>query len=270
MSKTTTEVAVKQQTSVALTAGNLNIEEDAGSGFENADKDSYAIPFLRILQSGSPQCKKSEAEYIKGAEEGDFYNTVTKKVYKGENGVNLIPAHYDRKFTEWAPARGGFKGEHLPSDPVLTHAVKKVSDDGREALTLPNGNVLTDTRYHFCLHIEDDGSFAPVLICMSSSGIRKSKRMMTELNGKKIKNAEGRSFTPPMFLNKLHLKSVPESNDQGSWFNYEPVLNGLLDITNDNDAELYQVAREFRNSITSGKVEVKHEGEDVTATTDRF
>lgn len=239
-------------------------------GFENADKDSFAIPFLRVLQSGSPQCKKSTPEYIKGAEEGDFFNTVTKEVFPGAEPLNLIAVHYDRKFVEWAPNRGGFKGEHLPSDPILQRAVKKVNDEGKEQLTLPGGNTIADTRYHFCLQVREDGTYTPVLICMASSGLKVSRRLMTELNGVKIRNGQGRMFTPPMFLNKISLTSVAESNDQGDWFNYDPTLDGTLDITDENDAELYLAARAFRDSITSGKVTVKHseegeEGEGSTA-----
>ena len=48
--------------------------EDAGTASENMTADDMLIPRLRILQSGSPQVKKSEGAYIKGAEEGCAYN----------------------------------------------------------------------------------------------------------------------------------------------------------------------------------------------------
>lgn len=258
--KTSSEVVVKKD--YALATADINIEGDSGAGFENTDKDTFAIPFVRILQSGSPQCKKSTPDYIKGAEEGDFFNTVTKEVIKGEIGFTFIPAHYDRKFVEWKPNRGGFAGEHLPSDPILQRAVKKVNDENKEQLVLPNGNSISDTRYHFGLHVKEDGTFTPILVCMSSSGLKVSRRMMTELNGVKIKNAEGRQFTPPMFLNRIQMTSIAESNDQGDWCNYNPTLDGLLNIADPDDAELYLAAKAFRDSIYSGKATVVHdEGE---------
>ena len=70
-----TEIALRQaQELAAFEAQQL---EEAGSGFEEATSDSYAVPFLQVLQSGSPQCKKSDGKYIKGAEEGMIFNTVT-------------------------------------------------------------------------------------------------------------------------------------------------------------------------------------------------
>ena len=95
-------------------------QTDAGTGFEEAGKESFAIPFLKLLQSLSPQCKKNEPEYIKGAEEGDFFNTVTEKVYpndspegvKGALGVMFIPCYYRPVFNLWQTKLdgGGFRG----------------------------------------------------------------------------------------------------------------------------------------------------------------
>ena len=53
---------------------------DQGTGLEDASAEDYAIPFLRILQGGSPQVKKSEGKYIQGSEEGDIFNTVSIKI----------------------------------------------------------------------------------------------------------------------------------------------------------------------------------------------
>lgn len=253
-------MAVRNQ-STELVANGISIEEDAGQGFENADKDSFAIPFLRILQGLSPQCNKANPEFIRGAEQGMLFNTVTKECLAADDeteGINMIICHFDRKFTEWAPSRGGFRGEHHPSSAILSQATERINDEGKRELVLPNGDSIQDTRYHFCLVLNDDGSTTPVLICMSSSGIKKSKRMMTELNAVKVKNADGRMFTPPLFYSIINMKTVAESNDQGDWFNYDPTIVRQLDITDEADAELYMQAKAFRDSISKGNVKVNH------------
>ena len=81
MAKAETAVAVKEDTAMVAAQS-----EDSGSGFEETSAESFAIPFLSILQSGSPQCKKSDGAYIKGAEEGMLFNSVTGDMY-GEEGV---------------------------------------------------------------------------------------------------------------------------------------------------------------------------------------
>jgi hypothetical protein len=252
--------AVKAKTDVVVANG-IDLGEDAGMGFENTDKDSFAIPFLRILQGQSPQCNKANPEYIKGAEQGSFYNTVTKEVIPVDESttIELLLCHYDRKFTEWAPNRGGFRGEHHPSEPILQKAVEKINDEGKRIMVLPNGNSIQDTRYHFCLRIKEDGSTEPVLASISSSGIKKSKRLLTELNGLKLRNAEGRLFTPPMFLSVIHATTVAESNDEGDWFNWDFTVDRKLDINNEGDAELYMQAKAFRDSVAKGAVKVVHD-----------
>src|SRR4051812_27693664 len=45
-------------------------------GFEKGD---VALPFMRVLQSNSPQVKPKNAKYIDGAQEGFFFNSATNK-----------------------------------------------------------------------------------------------------------------------------------------------------------------------------------------------
>lgn len=71
-------------------------EGDAGGGMEGTDFDSFAVPFLVVLQSMSPQCKKSDGAYIEGAEEGMIFNTASGEVFDGEEGVMLVPFAYRR------------------------------------------------------------------------------------------------------------------------------------------------------------------------------
>src|SRR3990167_10124688 len=136
MSKTK-EVAVKEEMT-ALPALQMDFEADAGKGFENADKDAYAIPFLSILQSGSPQCKKSEGAYIKGAEEGMLYDTVTGDIYPGDVGLSVVPVHYRRAFVEWRnrdEGGGGFGGEHDAAEGAALLRQTTRNDKGQDVLS---------------------------------------------------------------------------------------------------------------------------------------
>lgn len=255
-SKTSSKIAKKETT--ALSTDVIDLQADAGQGFEQADKDSFAIPFLKVLQALSPQCKKQNEEYIKGAEEGMLYNTVSKELVSGEEGVILIPCMFDRKFTEWAPKRGGFRGEHPPGAAILQKAVTKEDSEGKLVQVLPNGNSIQDSRYFFCLQLEADGSFSHVLVIMSSSGIKKAKQLMTSLDRVKLQGADGKMFTPPMFLNKVLMKTVHESKDDNDWFNWAPEIIGQLDISDDAEADIYLAAKAFRDSIIKGQVKVQH------------
>lgn len=255
MAQAKNEVAeVNKTTAVAIAS---MFEEDAGSGFEEADKSAYAIPFLSILQSGSPQVKKSEGAYIKGAEEGFLFNSVTQDIVDGNDGLVVIPCYYMRRFIQWGPrdAGGGYKGEHLPTDAIINQA-KDV--EGRLLLPDPSGafnpktsDILTDTRNHYVLIVHADGSYSPALISLSSTQIKKSRQWMSKMDGIKLKRGDGSLFTAPMFSHTYKLTTVPEANDKGSWFGWKVETVGPV-----SDAALYQAAKAFRDAVGAGEVKV--------------
>jgi len=258
-------IATQQNTAVAL-AGQF--EDDAGAGFEQADSNAYAIPFLSILQSMSPQCKKSDGAYIKGAEEGMLYNSVTQEVFSGEAGVIVIPCYFKRSFIKWAPrdSGGGFKGELMPSDPQV--AAGRVDNDGR--LIDAEGNLLADTRTHYVLVLKTTsltgtptGEYQPAVISLASSQIKKSRNWMSKMNGIKMQRADGTHFTPAMFSHQYKITTVPESNDKGSWFGLKVETLGAVE-----SAELYQAAKAFRDAVSSG--EVKEQVPQAAAASDEY
>jgi hypothetical protein len=248
-----TEVVVKENTAVAIADDVYS--QDAGSGFEETSQESYAIPFLSILQSGSPQVKKSDGAYIKGAEEGMLFNSVTQECY-GEEGVEVIPCHYTQRFIEWGTREsgGGFFGEHLPSDPICSTTTR--DEKGRNLL--PNGHALNDTRNHYVL-IRRNGQLSPAIMSLSSTQIKASKQWMSMMQGIKQKNpATGMFEIAPMFSHAYKINTVAQSNDKGSWFGYKFTMVGKV-----TDTAEYEEAKSFNHIVKSGlaKVERKMETE---------
>jgi hypothetical protein len=235
-----TEVTLAQKNAIAMQAA---FAADSGAGFEEAAASAYAIPFLLILQSGSPQCKKSDGAYIKGAEEGMFFNTVTQELFSGEDGIEVIPCHYSQRMIEWKQREsgGGFVAEHLPGTTSPT-----VKDDKNRDI-LPNGNTLVDTRNHYVLIRDKEGNLSPALVTMSSTQLKKSRQWMSKMQGIKIKDSVGNFVTAPMSSRVYKLTTTPESNDKGSWFGFRIELINLVE----NPAE-YQAAAEFRAAVKSG------------------
>lgn len=246
MSKT--EVTKVQNTAIAIPDDVYSA--DAGSGFEETNQESYAIPFLSILQSGSPQVKKSDGAYIKGAEEGMLFNSVTQEVYSGEEGIEIIPCHYTQRMIEWGAREqgGGFFGEHSPNDPICATAER----NERGQNILPNGHQLADTRNHYVL-IRRKGMLTPAIMSLSSSQIKKSKQWMSMMQGIKQKNpSTGKFEIAPMFSNYYKLNTVAESNDKGSWFGYKFSLGGKVT----DDAE-YEEAKQFNHIVKSGLAKIE-------------
>jgi len=223
-----------------------------GRGMEEADKDSFATPFLRVLQSGSPQCKKSDGAYIKGAEEGMIYNNVSDEVYDGEEGVVVIPCFYQRRFVEWTPieAGGGFNGEYAPSDPIVGTTRR---DEATFKDMLPNGNELTDTRNHYCLLVLPNGSVQPVLISMASTQVKVSRKWMSMINA-----APG-----DMFAMQYRLKSVAQSNDKNTWMTWAVEAAGFV-----TDIKSVDAAEAFYKQVSAGEAKAAYDADAPASSTD--
>jgi len=254
--KKKTAIAKKQPTELALAS---QYEENAGAGFEEADRDAFAIPFLAVLQSNSPQCSKAEGEYIKGAEQGFLFNSVSQEVFDPEDqNVEIIPCHYSRSFIEWkarGDGGGGLVAIHNVADGI--ELMKQTTKDDKNKDALPNGNILVDTRQHFCLLVVN-GEATPVVISMSSTQMKKSKKWMTVMQNIKMARPNGTTFTPPMFAYHYTVETVPESNDQGSWFGWKITIGELV-VEN----ELFEQAKAFRDAVVAGEAKaVPPEGEE--------
>lgn len=262
--KEQTDVAVIEKPKTALVAAPtfMDAEDFGGGGFEGADKDSFAIPFIQVLQKMSPLVDEDDAKYIQGAKAGMFFNTVTQKLYDGKEGLTLVPCAYKRSFIQWGGREGdgGFKGEFTPEQiTAMTEKGEIVALDGRLFKPDADGSVnekksdyFADTRSHFVLLLTEDGEIGRCILSLAGTLTKASKMLMTSLQQKKVDTPNGKK-TPPTFANLIKATTVGMSNDKGSWSGVRFDLDGLV-----TDPEIYAEARSFYKSIISGEVKADH------------
>jgi hypothetical protein len=238
---------------------------DAGSGMEGATSESFAIPFLSVLQKGSPQVDEASGAAVEGAKAGMLWDNVAGRMFDGKTGVSLVPCAYRRVFLRWAPKGtqgSGFKGEMSADQVAGMRAAGQIVDlDGRLYVPLPDGTVndkkcdrISDTRNHYVLLVDQaSGAWAQALLSLTSTQIKKSKMLMSALASVKLNGPSG-MYTPPTFANVVRLTTMPESNDKGTWFGTKFELAGRVDR-----AELYAAAKAFHASVAAGSIEVKYE-----------
>ena len=238
------EVATKKNAELSTDLMD-DILEFAGEGAAFG-ADEMQIPFIRALQALSPQLNKKKPEYIDGAEQGDLFNTVTGQVWKGEEGVTIIPCYQVTKYLEFTPRDmgGGFRGEISPTNPVLQQTTRQGSKE-----LLPTGNELVKSDQHYCLVLDGEGSFQPAVIDMKSTQLKVSRRWKTQIAMQKIKHPKtGQMITPPLFATEWKITTVEESNDQGAWFNPSVEKVGLV-----GERDLMLEAKAFRDSVAAGE-----------------
>ena len=246
------ETSIAKKTNAGALATNL-FEADANAGSQNMTQEDLALPFLKVLGQLSPEVNKQNAKFINGAEPGMIVNSVTKELYDGAKGINVIPVHYERQYVEWQD-RGQSAGAPVAIHGVDSDIISTTTRDKSWKDRLPNGNYLENTANHFVILMGTTPSTA--LISMKATQLKISRKWNSMMMGIKMQGKNG-LFTPPTYSHIYNLKTVQMSNDKGTWFGWDVSKVGPV-----SDKNVYQIAKNFAEKNVKGLVNVKHGTEE--------
>ena len=203
---------------------NFNLEEAAGEGQEFIGARDVKLPILKILYANSPVLDESDGKYIASAKQGDIYNEVTGSLWKGKEGIVVVPCLYINTFNEWKD-----KGDRIKihTDPSIMSDTKR-SEDNKDRL--PNGNYVEDTGNHFVFIL--DKNYLPQeqsLIAMKSTQKKKSKTWNSMMQTRRMSGKKG-YFRPPTWATTYRLTTTKESNSQNSWYGWVVEFDKFLEV----------------------------------------
>jgi hypothetical protein len=237
------QVAIKKAAPLPST---IMFEDDAHAGFENVKQSSVALPILKLLQNGSAEAQKRNANYVQGAEPGMLLNTVTKRVYDGAKGIDVIPCHYKLEYQEWSDfGTGSGRPENIYPD--TSDILSKTTQDATKKDRLPNGNYILTVGQHFVLIMDADGSTETALISMSSSQGKISRKWNSMMMSITMDGKNG-PYTPPSFSHVYKITTILNSGKGNQWYGYNIQKVGPV-----NNASVYERAKQFYQSLTNGK-----------------
>ena len=218
-------------------------EDDAAAGFENVKTTSLALPILKLLQNGSGEAQRRNQNYVEGAEPGMFLNIVTKKLYDGAKGIEVIPCHYKLEYQEWADfGTGSNRPENIYADD--SEILSKTTKDGSGKDRLDNGNYILTVGQHYIL-IADGDSIEQALVSMSSSQGKISRGWNSMMLSITFEGKNG-PYNPSSFSHSYKLTSVLNSGKGNQWYGYNVTKIGPVK----NEA-LYERAKKFYTSLAS-------------------
>ena len=253
MAEAKREVVVKENNAPTVFGG---FEKFGNKGFSEVTSADLSIPFLRVLAQLSPQVNKRDGKYVEGAEAGMLFNTVLNEVYDGEQGIEVIPCHYNRRVVEWTPREqgGGYVESYETTNPIVNTTTR--NEIGQDVL--PNGNLLSNTAQFFVLFAHPDMGWQRALITMSSTQLKKARKWMTQAQSLTAQGEDG-LYVLPLMSQVYRLATVPEQNDKGSWFGYDVTRERGLNPEDATDANLFEMAMKFAENIEAGEVQVKED-----------
>ncbi len=205
-------------------------------GFEGQTNKDVAIPFVKLLQSNSPEVVKRTVD---GAQPGMWLNTATKKLYRS---LLFVAGYSKNMFTRFVPRDqgGGFVGQYEINDPIVLKALdenKRLkrafgeyyvdSLDGKR--TGKDGDELSETFYLYGVVCDEETEFSVgmAILAFKSTMIKCYKGMMTQLR-QETQIVNGRKVIPPLFSHLLRFNTEGRENKAGYFFvpTYSPGRGG--------------------------------------------
>ena len=242
-----TEVAVKKE---APLPSIMDLEASAGQGSEYVTARDTKLPILKILYASSEVLAESSGKYNANAKQGDIYNETTGNLYKGKDGIIVVPCLYINTFNEWKD-RGDSKGRpvgiHL--DPAIMRDTKR-GEDNKDRL--PNGNYIEDTGNHFVYILDKDyNPIETALIAMKSTQKKKSKTWNSMMQSRRLQGSKG-FFCPPSWATAYKLITTKESNSGNNWFGWVIEFNKYLN--DPQHAKLLEMTKAFYESAIKSDI----------------
>lgn len=216
----------------------LRDKQGSARGRENVGAEDLVIPRLEIVQDLSPARKKSDPNYIEGAEEGMLYNNVTRELY-GQSVV-VIPVGYVKEWLLWKDRKkgGGFGGA-FPNEQDAKRAIDLLEDADDWAAI--------DTGQQFCVLVKPDGSLEEIVVSMAKSKAKVSRKWNSLI---RIANADS-------FARAYKLSAVQDQNKNNEkFYNFGVAPAGFP------TESAYVKAERMYKAFMEGRVSASRDAED--------
>jgi len=226
-----------------------------------------SVPYIYLLQPGSPQVAEGGEKQVKGARPSMFYNTATGELWDRENGFPFVPVAYEVVISEWLDREKGLKGWVADHDREYIKTanngkIKLVIDEKKRTHDAATGNVLEETAFHYIIGMSKSGRPFEAIMPMKSTG----------LGGSRAINDFVKDWPIPgtnhilRYLYPMKATSFMETKNGNSWWKYriaklgpssaDPENKGLMtkDILINGEPEIWTMAKAFSEQFRKGLV----------------
>lgn len=234
------------------------MSKDSESYVDDTKAEDMTLPMIKQLQALSSETQESSPEYVEGAKAGDFLNTLTKELLKGEVGFLFVPCAKRIVYIEWKDRKlGGGLVNHFGTDPTEYMNGKdngnggKMSERGHEIVkSYENYGYVVDPKTGICQQC---------FLSMTKTKVKKAKKwnsFMTALKDKKT----GKQL--PIYAGVYQVKSIPETNANGHFYNLDVKPMGYTLSLPLVGEEVYKEGKTFAEMVKGDKVKADYKQEE--------
>ena len=232
-----------------------------GASGQHFDKEDMQLPFIRIVQKQTPQADDQMPEFNPEFKVGMIYDTVTQRLWDGQDGLAIIPVQYRRSLTEWQPRNkgGGFVADHSENRvPVLNQANRVELPDGRSVLKYGD-NELTEASEYYSIALPIGEDPFQCLIVMAGFGRKAARMWNTLMQMKHYKDPEGnRIMNPACHLGIWKLTTRPDSNALGNFMRWDTPKFLMNSYDHDDADYLMALITSMHEGLQSGTTKANY------------
>ena len=192
-------------------------EAKQGDGLSNVGTKDVMIPRIKLLQKMNPECDDPS---LPQATPGHIFNSASRVVHDGKNGIRVVPCEYMRTYVEWAPEGTGNKAPvnvHPATSSVMSQT-KKSPTDGRHYLD--NGNYVEETANHIVLILDEKNNVeSRGILTMKSSQLKKSRQWNYMMMTASMESG-GKTITPPSYAYVYRLSTQVEETQGKKYYGW--------------------------------------------------
>lgn len=213
---------------IAVSAERPSWMPDSDRGSEEVGVKDIILPRIDVLQALSPQIKKTDPQYIEGAEQGIIFNTVSGELYG--SSIVFCPVKFTREFIVWQDrkAGGGFRGAF----PTAEEAEQE-----RQMQENPDGHEVVETHVHFVLLLHPGGRIEEAVLSMSKSKRKVSRKLNTLVQ----------MIPCDRFGRVYKLSALEVDGPKGEYWSFDVAAMGYA------SKEVWEKGQDTYNAITRGE-----------------
>lgn len=211
----------------------FDFQKAVGLGTTNIDRGILGMPFLNMIQKGSPEFDATHPKYadkkIPGCTPGDILFEPERAVIK--QPLIVIPLEHTMLYTEWRPKNsgGGFIGNRsldIVAHPDYRKGKPGTPDEYKEWL---GQNELVYTIY-FIVLFNHNGTWKQGMMAFTATQLKYARGWLQKILGTKLPGLDGPA---PIFASTYKLTTFADGNKKGGFFSWRIEQGDLLDATKD-------------------------------------
>lgn len=191
----------------------------AGQGTSTIDRGVLGMPFINIIQKGSPEFDETHAKYgekrIEGCRPGNILFEPERAILP--QPIEVIPLAQAQLYSEWKPNKGGFVG-HRTADVVALPGYRRgtpgTPTEYREYL---GQNEIVFTIY-FMVLFKHAGKWKRGMIAFTSTQLKVGRKWSRDVLNVKLPDMP--DVEPPIFAASYKLSTKADQNQKGGFFSW--------------------------------------------------